>query len=227
MRLPLEGPAELDPKRMELAPTGTFADVAAHGEATDGAGQAMHGKARPFWACVGLGVVTLGIYFWVWQLRVFREVDQQERRPGWAWLWWLVWVGGFIGGLGVIASFQAVAQGDVAPQDFRLPTWWIPWVTILSALFCLYIALESRSLDRGCQRVGVARPPIVAVVALLAALQILALIDHAFPAVVQLIILVPFGLIPYGLLQGALNRYWQGVAKELDPPVPEAHRSAS
>lgn len=60
-----------------------------------GAGE-VHGKPRKFWTSFFLGIITIGIYYLVWNYKAFRELDKQHGRDHeqvWFWLLFIPYLG--------------------------------------------------------------------------------------------------------------------------------------
>lgn len=180
------------------------------------------GRPRKFWVCVFLGIVTLGIYFWYWQLRVFGEVDRQENTRRWAGLWWASMVLCLAAFLLLLQVAQGTNPASVA--DMLAPE--LVAASMLSDLvFLAYIGLEARNLRSAGLRRGLAMPPVVLVLAFLGIAGLLqAAALWGGPSGLYWIGL-PFDLLGYGILQDGLNKYWKAVYPELGQPLPPAPMS--
>ena len=182
------------------------------------------GMRRHFGVCLLLGIVSLGIYFLYWQLRVFGEVDRQEGRPRLAWLWWASFGAVSLAVLLTLSSgLDAIRAGRYDPS--RGPAAVFPLLLAGQAAYIAYIGAEGWNLRAASRRRGIDGPAIQAVVALLAltgALH-LARILFAWPSAVEVLAL-PLDLFAYAILQGGLNRYWDAVAqaRTASAPAPTA-----
>lgn len=160
---------------------------------------------RHFGVCILLGLVSLGIYFLYWQLRVFGEVDRQEGRPRLAWLWW---TGFAAGAVAVFLTLSAARAGESAPVAALL------LVLVAQGSYLAYIGAEGWNLRAASERRGIPGPAIPVVVGFLAisaAVHLLSVVLD-WPSPIELVTL-PLELFAYAILQDGLNRYWDAVGQ--------------
>jgi hypothetical protein len=162
----------------------------------------VKGRPRSFWACVGLGVVTLGLYFWYWQWQVFREVHQQERtRPMAEVLMAALLFTLAGGGLGLLAGRDG-GEG--------LARWATGAALAGTVLQASYLVLETRRFDRvlrACELRATGAAGWLAVAGVLGALIQWSSTPGPGQTILGLVALA-VALVGFFLLQDGLNRYW-------------------
>jgi hypothetical protein len=78
------------------------------------------GKPRRFIVAFLLGIVTLGVYYFVYDYLVFRDVDRQHGQPhakGWYWTGLLLRIGAAVVAIVAIVAAALAAAASAEPED--------------------------------------------------------------------------------------------------------------
>lgn len=170
----------------------------------------VHGKPRSFWVSLLLGVVTLGVYFFVWNYKVPGELDREHNQPhatGWYWTSFAFQVvGALLIAAGVLATAaEQAARPGVKPATNVLVVVAYGVYFVATAFFLGYMFKEISKIERYRRERGLAE----------ALAPIWFLLLYIFGS----FLLVP-QIVAYFLLQKSVNEVWQNVYAQKQVPWP-------
>jgi uncharacterized protein DUF4234 len=166
------------------------------------------GRPRSFWVSFLLGIITLGIYYYVWNYKVFRELDREhgERHAaGWFWTGLAVQIMGFLVFVAFVGYVVATTPEGQTPDTGFVPFFVYPFSLVATAFYLSYAFREISKLERYRQSRGLADG--------LAPVWFLLL--YIFGA----LLVVPM-IVAYFLVQKSINEVWWNVYTQRQIPWP-------